>query len=355
MSITSTLTEIDITKISLDEKNPRTTTFYETHEEDMDHESSQKTLKQIIKTMPGHKELETQIIELKAIIVPVLINKENDKLIVFDGNNRCCVALRLYMQALENNNAEEAEKWKMVHARIYENLSLAEIDRIRSQVHTGGVKEWGPYATARDLKRQVDEHPDNERTKRDIAVDAKKSVSELDTIIQAYNTMLNKYLPAIQVDDPDTEAWYKPYQKKFSYFVEFHEPAIEAVVKNKCKQLYGNDKDYIDVFCKWVKDKKITAGEHVRHLPDIFITTKANRKFFEPEGNTKEAMKYINSPDLEGVEIDTLTRAMKQKVLNMNTDEIKEFQSYEECIDMINSVITKLNSFKTIQDALEDN
>ena len=111
----SELVEIDVTQLKLDEGNPRTTTFYQTHDtESVTTELRQKTLSQIIMNSDGHKALKEQVTQCGNIIVPILVNETEDgTLVVFDGNNRCAIAMKLHNDALESGNQQEADKWKI--------------------------------------------------------------------------------------------------------------------------------------------------------------------------------------------------------------------------------------------------
>jgi hypothetical protein len=197
-------------------------------------------------------------------------------------------------------------------------------------------------------------NPESHRNIRDIAIDAKEAVSEVRKIVKAYDHMNEDYLTYLKKTDPDISAIEKSFQRKFSYFKEFLDMSINREVKTICKNKYP-ERDHIELFCEWVADGRIGKGEHVRHLDKIFSNSKARREFFRPDpivdriSASESALGYINLPDLSKADVKVLAKAISQRLTSLDLDEIEEFNAFSECLEMVETVNTKLDTFARVQ------
>src|SRR5262249_15642864 len=137
-------------KIQLDRSNPRIRKFLEMYGED-------PTPEQIFQALGAggdeeggasgttFEKLKNSIITNGGVIQPVILNRHEDgTLVCLDGNTR----LPLY----KSFPAEKVEgKWETIPALVHKNLSEAEIDAIRLQVHLVGPRAWDPYSKAKYL------------------------------------------------------------------------------------------------------------------------------------------------------------------------------------------------------------
>jgi hypothetical protein len=246
------LKQIEITKLKLDELNPRISFFRDNKVTD-DSLTEDEIIYALVNKKPGaFQKLKDSIHNNRGIVYPIWIEsvkeKRDKKYKVIEGNTRV-----LIYQQLQKEEPNE-EKWKTISCYIFPNeINEEQKNFIRLLSHLRGTTEWDAYEKAKYLYKLW--HEDGWSINR-LEKQTKMTEKQIRENIEAYKIMEEQYL-TVHGDDPNEVS-------KFSYFVEY-------VKDNKLQKLMKKSSMDIKDFCDWVANKeKIPTGQDVRRLRDIF-------------------------------------------------------------------------------------
>lgn len=241
------------------------------------------------------------------IIHPIIVNRTpENQLVVIEGNTRVAI----YKEFIERGVSGD---WNTIPSVVYDNLGATEIDAIRLQAHLVGPREWEPYSKAKYLNHLST----TERLPINTIVDyCGGRKEEVIRYIEAYNDMEKHYREVLE-DDSEFDA------SRFSAFVELQNPRVEQAIIN-------HNFTFTD-FARWVHTRLVYPLSTVRDLPRI-LQNAESRAIFLKEG-AKEALKVLvraEDPDLKNLNMDSLARALIDRLRNISFQEVKDLRSDPE-------------------------
>lgn len=238
------------------------------------------------------------------VIHPIIVNKTSaDRLVVIEGNTRVAI----YKEFIDRGVPGE---WNTIPAIVYVKLEKTDIDAIRLQAHLVGPREWEPYSKAKYLNHLSTTECLPINTIVDYCGGRKEEVIRY---IEAYNDM-EKYYREVLKDDGEFDA------SRFSAFVELQNPRVERAIISHNFTLTD--------FARWVHEKLVYPLSTVRDLPRI-LQNQESRAIFLKEG-AKEALKVLvraEDPDLRNLNMDSLARALIDRLRNISFQEVKDLRS----------------------------
>jgi hypothetical protein len=269
---------LPINRIELDTTNPRIRRFLESYQGDS------PTPEQIYLALgaggdesegagPSFEKLKNSIYTNGGIIHPIIVRKTGPKSYVcIEGNTR----LALYNSFVKE---ELPGDWTKIPALVHEDLSEAEVDAIRLQIHLVGTRQWDPYSKAKYLHYlRTQEHMPFE-----MIVDyCGGRQSEVTEFISAYSDMETYYRPIL----PDDGAFDAT---RFSGFLELQRSGIKSAIATA-----GFD---LSDFSLWIHEEKLYPLNLVRKLPAILQNDKTKEIFLNEDA--KAAVRALDVPDLK--------------------------------------------------------
>jgi len=247
---------VDITKLRLDEENPRIGLYRDSQPKDG---LSDVDIRFAIKNRSRHaySKLRDSIEINNGIINPIWVGPEDEgQHLVIEGNTRVLV----YRELAEKYPS--SEEWRAIRANVLPlGIQESQINFIRLEAHLRGVTEWDAYERARYLYILNEaEGYSTTRLEQLTRLEARKIEIE----IRAFRDMADVYRARFPDD---------PYEaQKFSYFVEYEgNPRIKRDMAARRKTT--------DDFCDWVGNGRIPKAENVRRLPDILEDERATTYF----------------------------------------------------------------------------
>lgn len=305
----SKLENIDIGLIDLDVNNPRIAQFVEFYEE-VTNDAIKLALQHTSSgdgTGSGNSStyvsLRESIRTQKGIIHPIiLVCKDGGRYLVIEGNTRLSIYQDFLKQKIEG-------EWSKIPAIVYDSLDEKNIEAIRLQTHLVGPRDWDAYSKAKYLNqlRNCDHLTLNEII--DFCGGKKQDVLKY---IDAYNDMETYYRPILGSDDQFDIS-------RFSAFMELQQKAI----KNSIVMAGFTVTD----FSKWVHKGLLSPLNTVRSLNLILGHEKAKETFLAR--GAKAALKLLDTgpvQDLSAYSIEQLTKALYNKITQLQYEEIREMR-----------------------------
>ncbi len=305
-SVTVEQRRVELTKLQLDDDNPRIGLYRDSQPKDGLVEAD---IRHAIRNRSPHaySKLRDSIEINGAIINAIWIGpEEGGKHLVIEGNTRVLI----YRELAEKYPS--ADQWKMISANILPiGIQESQVNFIRLEAHLRGVTEWDAYERARYLYiLNEDEGYSVNRLEKLTRLHARKIEIE----IRAFRDMADIY----QNRFPDD-----PYQaQRFSYFVTYEEsPRIK-------RGMQAQRKTIVD-FCDWVGEERIPKAENVRHLPDILESDTATKHFLNDGYETALSYLALAKPDI----VSPLYKRIEdviERLRNMPHYEMEQIRSGDE-------------------------
>lgn len=232
---------VHISKIKLDLDNPRLHAAFDFSRVD----KTQDSVEQLLMGYPGVRELLLSIKEHGGLLEPITVLRKEKNLIVQEGNCRLVCLKRLVK---ETGN----EKFSVIPVNIVEEKNFSEDskDSYLGTIHVGKKNDWSTFDQAAHIYRQLTVHGRNVKS---IEKELKMSPQELSKRVACYK---------------HTQAYIKKYpsDKRGTFIFSFF---IELLSNNQLKNRVANDPGFVDVFMRWVFEKKIISANEVRQLPQV--------------------------------------------------------------------------------------
>ena len=304
-----TIQYLPVTKIVLDQRNPRVAPALESIEGEPPQNFIELALGQFA---PDDEEkgasttfssLKASIRAYKGLINPIVVTPTVDgSYIVIEGNTRVSIFRQLATEKAPGS-------WDTIPAIVRPDIEEDGEHAIRLQAHLVGPRQWRPYAKAKYLHSL---YADQKLSLNEIldycGGNARKR--EIEEYIAAYTDMQNHYIPLVGQNQPD--------YSRFSAFVELQKPQVkQAVVKAGFT---------MDDFAKWVHDSKISPFNTVRQIPRILGNAAAKKKFLSHDA--REAMKVLEQPNanaaIKEASLEQLANALASKIRSLNWPDVKD-------------------------------
>ncbi len=301
----SKLLNLPIEDIVLDRSNPRIKHFLEIYAGEITADSIALALSN--SSSSGERQmsfsaLRDSIRTSKGIIHPIIVNLEPDgTYVAIEGNTRLYIYKEFYTETGDSI-------WSRIPAMVYHGLTPLEKHEIRLQSHLVGPRECDPYSKAKYLW----ELSTLEHMPMDQLVDlCGGRKTEIRKSIDTYVYMEDHYRTYVDKHGYDFEP------RSFSKFQEFLTPVVRRSIT---RQGFDESK-----FAEWVAEGNVDKALGVRELPDIMANPEARTVFLKK--NLSEAEKVVNAArqtktDLSKYPMETLLRALRQKVDALDYDEI---------------------------------
>jgi hypothetical protein len=140
---------VSVAKIELDQANPRIRKFLEMYGDTITADQIYQALGAAgddeSESSTSFEKLKNSILTNGGIIQPVILNRRaNKSLVCIEGNTRVALYLSFIAEKVKGN-------WAQIPAIVYEEMTAAQIDAIRLQVHLVGTRAWDPYSKAKYL------------------------------------------------------------------------------------------------------------------------------------------------------------------------------------------------------------
>lgn len=303
----SKFSRLPVDKLEFDLRNPRVARVVEMYGDSVTPERMSLALRAGDETSGGggttFHSLRESILTSKGIIHPIVVNRENGRLVVIEGNTR----LLIYREFRDKGSDGD---WTTIPAIVYEDLSLPAIDGIRLQSHLVGPRDWDPYSKARYLHylRNSEHLPMSQVI--DFCGGRKSEVQEY---IAAYEDMETYYRPILDSDDQFDHT-------RFSSFAELQKSRVLAAL--------ADTNHTKSDFASWVKNGLISPQSYVRQLPQILRDEEAKKVFIDD--GARQASKVLDrpSPDeaLNEATIENLANELTKRILNMQYRELRRLQ-----------------------------
>ncbi len=298
--------QVDISKLRLDQNNPRIGLYRDSQPKDG---LTEADIRHAIRNRSpaSYGKLRDSIEINKGVVNSIWVGPEtNEGHQVIEGNTRVLI----YAELAEKYPA--AEEWKAVPAKVLpQGIRDSQINFIRLEAHLRGATEWDPYERARYLYiLSEDEGYSVTRLEQLTRLRA----GEIKVEIRAFRDMAGVYRDRFPNDQYEAQ--------KFSYFVEYERsPRVK-------RKLESRGMTVLD-FCDWVGEQRIPKAENVRRLPDILDDEKAADHFVND--GYERALNYLalSKPDL----VDPLYQRIEDvtdRLRRMAFWEIDEIRSGEQ-------------------------
>ena len=300
------LERLPIAEIELDTSNPRIAKFLEMYSDPnpeqiflalgaaSDDDSDAST---------SFEKLRTSIIRNGGIIQPILVNRNNGRLLCVEGNTR--VALYKHFEAHGPKG-----NWTTIPALVYDNMTDEQVDAIRLQLHLVGTRPWDPYSKAKYLHhlRTHELLPFGEII--EFSGGRQKDIVES---INAYESMEQHYRPLVGEANFDA--------RRFSGFVELQKHGIKEAIA-----IAGfTEAD----FARWIHEGKLQPLNTIRSLPRILRHQKAKELFLKYDA--KRAIEVLEKPGLDdslmNASIGQLARALSYCAMRLPFTEADQIRS----------------------------
>ena len=321
------LQSVPVVTIELDRANPRIRKFLEMYGDEIsaeqiflalgaqgddEHESS-----------TSFEKLKNSILTNGSIIQPIILNRTAEgKLVCVEGNTR----VALYQSFL---NEKVKGNWSHIPALVYNEMTAAQIDAIRLQVHLVGTRPWDPYSKAKYLHYlRTQELLPFERIV-EYSGGRRKEIVES---ITAFSDMEQYYRPVL----PDDTAFDT---RRFSGFVELQKPGVKEAIL-KAGFTFTN-------FAEWIHTEKLAPLNTIRVLPRILRNPKAREIFLKQDA--KAAMQVLERPDLNKAlseaGIGPLAQALTQAIYHLPWREAERLRldPASDTAQQLNEVFTALS------------
>lgn len=304
-----TIQYLPVTKIVLDQRNPRVAPALESIEGEPPQNFIELALGQFAPddedkgASTTFSSLKASIRAYKGLINPIVVTPRADGLyVVIEGNTRVSIYRQL-------GNEKSPGSWDTIPAIVRPDIEENGEHAIRLQAHLVGPRQWRPYAKAKYLHSLYTEQKLSINEILDYCGgNARKR--EIEEYIDAYRDMQAHYIPLVGQNQPD--------YSRFSAFVELQKPQVkQAVVRAGFT---------IDDFAQWVHDSKISPLNTVRQIPRILGNAEAKRKFLSHDA--REAMKVLEQPSanaaIKEATLDQLANALASKIRSLNWPDVKD-------------------------------
>ena len=293
--------KLPIEDISLDVENPRIKNAISWSKKISDKTIAMALANPSSESQNSYNTLKDSIFESKRIIHPIVVNKdEKGNYLVIEGNTR----LQIYRDFASKF---QDGTWDTIPCLIYEKLTEEQIHEIRLNSHLVGTREWDPFSKAKYLFQLSQ----TMGTSSIIAM-CGGNASEIHRSINAYNCMVDYYVPIIESEGDI------PNPREFSKFVEYE----------KIKSFLMTRGITDEKFSKWVVDGKIDNAQKVRVLPEVLRDNEAYNIFLSK--GLSAAEKCINSNkttpiDPNKVSLIDLCVALRTYIGKITLDEVKKY------------------------------
>jgi hypothetical protein len=251
-------------------------------------------------------QLKNSIFSSGGIVQPIIVNRQNGRLICVEGNTRVAI----YRSFLDEGATGD---WHNIPAMVYTDLPEERMDAIRLQVHLVGPRAWDPYSKAKYLHylRTQELQPFDRII--DFCGGNKREVQEA---IQAYADMEKYYRPLVDEGGFDIT--------RFSGFVEYQ--------KTKVKEALLHHGFSIVDFARWIHERKIDPLNSVRQLPAVLASPRAREIFLR--SGMRKATAALDRPDLgtdlRHASLGQLARALTEAIDKLERSEFRRLQSTPE-------------------------
>ena len=151
MNVDGPLMMVPVSEIELDRANPRIARFLEMYPGEIKDDEMKLALGaesgDANSNSVTYEKLKSSIFENKRVIYPVILNRRADgKYVCIEGNTRVSIYRDFHSQNLPGD-------WTQIPALVYDQMSDAQADAIRLQVHLVGTRDWDPYSKAKYLNQ----------------------------------------------------------------------------------------------------------------------------------------------------------------------------------------------------------
>ena len=311
---------VDVESITLDRDNPRIRKWVEMYDDVTEDRLRFALLAESSDESQGNTttvdKLKNSIKTNGSIVQPVLLNrKPSGALICIEGNTR----VRLYIDFKKQEPNDE--RWNKIPAIIYDDLTQAEIEAIRLQVHLVGPRQWEPYSKAKYLAHLRNE----QHLPYSVIIDyAGGREREIDELITAYEEM-EEYYRAILPDDGAFDT------KRFTGFVELQAAGIKKAIADAGFDLHD--------FSKWIHTKRLRRLEDVRQLQRILKDPQARKVFLAQD--SRKALEQLQRPDIQQSLLDAdliqLVRAFAERVRRVQLHEIQAMRGEDTLAELLDA------------------
>lgn len=341
MSLERQLKNLPINDVYLSDDNPRINTTVrqmqsstDSFNPGSDRDRDQMLLSRFL-VKPATKKLELDIIKAGGIQTPVDVEVVDGRYVVFEGNTRTAIYKKLY--------AEDKQTWAEIPAFIYPNITLIEKKLMLNREHPQGKRQWDPYETAQEWKKQKEIGIDLNTISRSSG----KSELDVERAINTINLMDKHYKPYLleageTIDD---------HKGKYNHF-------LQILISDKQKKALEKHNINIKEYSKLVFEERIKEARDVRKLDEILDNPKAKKIFLNPknpEGASKEALKVTVHPKEEEVmsdmEIHRVITHLLSKILSMTGEDIQVLGKGD--YDIMLRLITELKLLREHRDELD--
>lgn len=249
---------LKVETIDFDTENPRIKKALEKYGDGLNAERIRFALRSATEGSYGassYNRLKDSIRANKGLIMPIIVNIENNKTLCIDGNTRLAIYKELRKEDAKGN-------WSEIKAIVREDASQREIEEIRVSAHLVSARDWPAYEKARYLHYLRNQKFMDYGEMIALCGGNKKDIERQ---IDAYHDMNDYYRKTT-----DDEAFQID---RFSGFVELQRPGIKDAI-------YGAGFG-LKNFGDWIRDGKIHRLADVRQLPKVLQDDEAKTLFIE--------------------------------------------------------------------------
>jgi hypothetical protein len=264
--------DVPIDQIELDEENPRIRYRAKLEEEEG------KTCAQVLMSISEVKNLRKDIERNGGLRERVILQRTpKGRFKTVEGNCRGACIMDLHQKD------KASPLWKTVPARILpDDVDPKQVATLLADYHVGGKITWNAHEKAGHVHRMINElHMRHE----DVALLLRTSKSTVNRLLQAYETLVEKFLKI------DGGKYADMGERKWSYFEELFKS------KDLRDEMNANPEFATD-FCRWVGEGRLPKGEDVRDLSAILKNPDARKKW-EKGAPLPEVQKILQAENPE--------------------------------------------------------
>jgi hypothetical protein len=267
---------LNIYKLQYYTENPRINYVISKHPSE---QVNDELIESSLLAMESTKDLIKDIEENQGLLEAILVvgNK------AIEGNTRLCAYRRLHRRTHD-------DRWLHIRAMVIKDkVTEEDLFLILGNQHIKGKKPWDPFEKAAYIHRMVNQGSSIDHVAKLLSSHRTK----VETMLQAYKLMLEKYLPD-NGSEADVPRENSDDLKKFSYF--------DAMCSDKDLARRSRETPaFDDKFVGWVREGRIPKAQDVRDLSNILNNKKAQKVFLntDPEEALEEAKQvlYWHKPD----------------------------------------------------------
>jgi hypothetical protein len=310
--------QVPVDQLTLDPKNPRIQYLLGMQVGQV----PQERLEELLWEKNVVKALATSIQQNGGVFDPVIVQKEDGRLVVREGNSRTVACRRL----AENHPGDE--RFSTVPAMIFdEELTEDDLAVYLADVHVAGKNKWGGYEQAKHVSELYHQFG---KPYEWLAIHLRLSKSRITQDLKAY-----KWTTDFLAENSDPKNL-----DKFAFFQELAR-------KRHLADRYTNDLPFQQQFNRWLVEGKLTRSFDVRKLEMVLAHPQAAKALGE-KGFQQASEVLVKEDPALGSELYAAVEKATLKLKKAPADEIPEISKDKQKLFMLRDLKRALEDLATL-------